>query len=927
MSKTKKAIAKPVVKKGHWYVKYQLQFIIAVFTFFLFSNSLFNNYNLDDELVTRNHRTTSKGISAIPEIFSSPYYQDDMGYAYEYRPVVHTTFAIEHTFFGESPFVGHLINLLLYIALCLILFKLLIQIGLSVPLALFVTLLFSAHTTHTEVVCSIKNRDEILGLLFSLWSMLLAIKSTESKQWIGVVFSLLLFLLAMLSKGGYILFAILIPLSVVLFSTASFGVLMGTTVLMSLVGYFFLDIPNASTKNFYLIFVNLAVVVFYWWARRVDLIKWIRDVFSEMKIKHHSIQVPLVERESLMPYLISSILVIAILAIKFFLIQAVYPSVFLVILVLLTATVGSYFKSKIWNLEIGVLTAVAILYLYLLDFEINPFRLMGITYGIIFTYITFFTSLLKRGRFYAYYSLAFALILFSLIAIPSFFPIYVFFLLLCSTQLFKNNSWAFYILFLITIVSSIYVLVQNNFTDYNPTMLLELGFVTIFFFRKYINQYIVNYGQLFFGLLLALVLIIIFFNQGLPNLPPSTNVIQNDLGNAVEALKSTKTDRPLSYIEYPLPPGTSIDVRLGTAFEVMGFYAQKLVWPYPLAFYYGYEFIKPLPLSSSTALLGLVLLIALSLTAIFVIRKQRQVAFGLITLLASLAISSGFFMPVPGVIGDRYMFVASMGWSVLLGYFLFYLLHRFFKIVEIKRIIDLPMSAKAILITPLLLYSLITFSRNFDWKDHLTLMRKDIAYVSNSAQAHNLLALNIMKYTTQDNFPKNEYDAYSKEAITHFKKSFEIYPNTFNVIFDIGRVYIQRREADSALHYFLLASKVDSSYNQLFMNIGELFFAKGQLKEAVPFYQKYIELTPNDYDGYGKLSYIYFQLKDYENSIAINIQAAEKLPNLPDPFINIGQLYLANKQNSDARFWLLKADSITNGTNQNIKEMLLKTAN
>ncbi|MBK8659423.1 MAG: hypothetical protein IPN22_11290 [Bacteroidetes bacterium] len=84
--------------------------IITLVCFAVYSNSLFNGYNLDDELVTKKHPLTSQGIKAIPEIFSSPYYSDDMGYAYDYRPLVHVSFAIEHQLFGEHVAVSHMIT-------------------------------------------------------------------------------------------------------------------------------------------------------------------------------------------------------------------------------------------------------------------------------------------------------------------------------------------------------------------------------------------------------------------------------------------------------------------------------------------------------------------------------------------------------------------------------------------------------------------------------------------------------------------------------------------------------------------------------------------------------------------------------------------------------------------------------------------------
>ena len=93
--------------------------IVFLFACLLYVNTIPNDYNLDDELVTRDHRTTSKGISAIPEIIDSYYYEDDIGYKYGYRPVTHIFFAIEHEFLGENPHLSHVINVLLYAFLCL----------------------------------------------------------------------------------------------------------------------------------------------------------------------------------------------------------------------------------------------------------------------------------------------------------------------------------------------------------------------------------------------------------------------------------------------------------------------------------------------------------------------------------------------------------------------------------------------------------------------------------------------------------------------------------------------------------------------------------------------------------------------------------------------------------------------------------------
>ena len=67
-------------------------------------------------------------MKLIGEIFSSPYYKDEMGYSYGYRPIVHVSFAIEHQLFGENPQISHFFNVILYVLSVLIFFRFLINL-------------------------------------------------------------------------------------------------------------------------------------------------------------------------------------------------------------------------------------------------------------------------------------------------------------------------------------------------------------------------------------------------------------------------------------------------------------------------------------------------------------------------------------------------------------------------------------------------------------------------------------------------------------------------------------------------------------------------------------------------------------------------------------------------------------------------------
>lgn len=137
--------------------------------FLLYGNTIKNGYGLDDQFVTENNYT-NKGLKTLKKIFTSYYAENDGKNNYEYRPIVKVSFAIEHQFFGVNPWVGHLINIILYGINLFVLFKVLIRIFYQYPetFALYITLIFAFLPVHSEVVASLKNRDVLLCFLFAM---------------------------------------------------------------------------------------------------------------------------------------------------------------------------------------------------------------------------------------------------------------------------------------------------------------------------------------------------------------------------------------------------------------------------------------------------------------------------------------------------------------------------------------------------------------------------------------------------------------------------------------------------------------------------------------------------------------------------------------------------------------------------------------
>ena len=198
--------------------------IIAIVGFVLYGQSIQNNFNIDDDYVYENHELVQQGISGIPDIFKSRYNTRDEQY-FGYRPLTIAIYAIEYEIFGSNPHTAHLLNIIYYIISCVILFNFLQSLlikkfpNLFLWISFLIVIIFETHAIHSEVILSIKNREEIISLIFGLISAIYALKFFDTKKIVNIIIAVISLSLAFLAKESAIVFLALIPLSIVFFKT------------------------------------------------------------------------------------------------------------------------------------------------------------------------------------------------------------------------------------------------------------------------------------------------------------------------------------------------------------------------------------------------------------------------------------------------------------------------------------------------------------------------------------------------------------------------------------------------------------------------------------------------------------------------------------------------------------------------------------
>lgn len=221
---------------GFW-VNSRLQaMLIFAVSFMLYANTLTHDFCQDDAIVITDNMFTTEGVSGIPGIMGYDtfygFFKDpskgNLVAGGRYRPFTLVMFAFEYQIFGKSPFIGHLMNVILFGLTSVLLYFLLLKLlnykasiiatgdalanNSAAIIAFIAALLFAAHPIHTEAVANIKGRDEIMTLLGSLAAVWFSLKFYENKAISNQIIAFALFFIALLSKENAITFVVIVPL-------------------------------------------------------------------------------------------------------------------------------------------------------------------------------------------------------------------------------------------------------------------------------------------------------------------------------------------------------------------------------------------------------------------------------------------------------------------------------------------------------------------------------------------------------------------------------------------------------------------------------------------------------------------------------------------------------------------------------------------
>ncbi len=229
------------IKHDFWKNKY-LPYIFFLFIVVLYGNTFNHGFVLDDDIVYAKNSFVLKGVSGIKDIFTHGYlYGFNKENDQSYRPITLTSFAIENQLFNKSSSASHVIQVILYSISCLILLKFLLELFISTPLlAYLIALLFASHPIHTETVANIKSRDEILAFIFIILSLRYLLQYITTNKNNRLIFSIVTYVLAILSKESSLALIVVIPVFIYVFSSKKIKSILVVSTIFGLFSIFYL---------------------------------------------------------------------------------------------------------------------------------------------------------------------------------------------------------------------------------------------------------------------------------------------------------------------------------------------------------------------------------------------------------------------------------------------------------------------------------------------------------------------------------------------------------------------------------------------------------------------------------------------------------------------------------------------------------------
>ena len=340
---------------------------------------------------------------------------------------------------------------------------------------------------------------------------------------------------------------------------------------------------------------------------------------------------------------------------------------------------------------------------------------------------------------------------------------------------------------------------------------------------------------------------------------------------------------PVGTIENALASNDlSFEPRIATAILILGYYIKLLFVPYPLICDYSYNSIPYVHFSDPWVLCSLLFYLFLAVFGVMRLIKNRRdpFAFGILFFLITLSLFSNIFFLIGFTMAERFLFFGSVGFCLVVAL----LIERWAGKAVVTGIAILKKPKVLGIIIPLsVIYAIITFNRNKDWSDNYTLYTTDLEKAPNDARLHYYVADYLLTHLFKEKDIAMQKETVD-EAMSLLYKAVEIYPGYVNAQCDLGILYYDLHQSDSAETHYKEAYELDPTNIPVISGLAHLYFVNKQYRRSIDYNQKAIDISPDYPMTYSNSAFCYLDLGKFDSAILYANKAIALDPKLYGPY-------------------------------------------
>jgi Flp pilus assembly protein TadD len=351
-------------------------------------------------------------------------------------------------------------------------------------------------------------------------------------------------------------------------------------------------------------------------------------------------------------------------------------------------------------------------------------------------------------------------------------------------------------------------------------------------------------------------------------------------------------NRPMLFFENPLAFEKNFLLHISTGMYGLLLYLKLLIYPHPLLFYYGYNTILVVSLSNIWVILSILLHIGMFVFAVVKLREKHILSFAILFYLITISMYANIVKPPAGIIAERFLYIASLGFSIAVIYFIFKLLKVPAGTVNITKHITKVVLAFLVILIP---FSARTIVRNKDWNSQLSLFSHDIKYLNNSAKANFIYATTLKTDLIEGISKDGNRDGTEpkvEKIIALLEQTVKVYPGYFEAWNSLGEIYaMMRNDYDKALTYFQKSKEAKPEYAAAWFNLGYAYQQMDNFPLAIENYRKAVELDTMDVKAASNLAFCLNKSGQLEAAVDLNKRIIQLRPQMELPYMNIAMYY------------------------------------